>query len=143
MGAVRWVGVGWKGLSWCRFGEAPERSWLRCSAARCCPPSARTMSRRQFPLNLAHPRHGDGHFFLVSASGERVAFGYRVCGAPVYLDSLGLVVHLEFRWCQDAYGNQRVGMGVALGVRVVAVISSLPWLYGCEQTAIEHRYINF
>jgi hypothetical protein len=82
-------------------------------------------------------------FFVgVSASREWVAFGYRVCRAPVYLNSLGLVVRLKFRW-QDAYRNRRVGVGVALGVRAVAVISSLPWLYSCEQTAIEHHYINF
>jgi hypothetical protein len=35
---------------------------------------------------------------LVFTSRERVAFGYWVCGAPVYLDSLSLVVHLESWW---------------------------------------------
>jgi hypothetical protein len=71
MGVVRWVGVGWKGLSWHWFGEVPERSWFRCSAVRRCQrqrrlssPSARTTSRWQFPLNLAHPWRGVGRFSL-------------------------------------------------------------------------------
>jgi hypothetical protein len=75
MGAVRRVGVEWKGLSWCWFGEAPERSWFCCPAVRRClrqrrlsSPSARTTSRRQFPLNLAHPRRGVGRFSLSRCS---------------------------------------------------------------------------
>jgi hypothetical protein len=75
MDVVRWVGVGWKGLSWCWFGEVPEHSWFRCLAVRCCLQqhrlsslSARTTSRRQFPLNLAHPRHGDAILFFLGVS---------------------------------------------------------------------------